>query len=190
MLSAALSVGLAALLAATIVWTLFDPRWFPFLGGVLFAALLSAISDVSRARWALARRTRQVERLRGRLDEANARSASSTRAFAAAETRLRCLGNVLRSMVLFVDRSHVCRFHNRAAADKLGLPAGVIDGRPRARSSDPSSTRRCSRIWKIRSRVKPRAIGSGGARRPAIRSSTRCASCPPIQATLRASCVC
>jgi EAL domain-containing protein (putative c-di-GMP-specific phosphodiesterase class I)/PAS domain-containing protein len=129
-LSLLLCGAIGALLAATIYWTMFHPAWTAFLGGVLFAALASIASQASKAQWALARRVRQVERMRQRCDEANARSAAATAAFQAAEHRLRCLGDVLRSAVLFVDRDHVCRFHNAAAAAKLGAKGAELDGRP------------------------------------------------------------
>jgi len=119
-----------ALLSAAIYWTMFDPGWVTFLGGVLFAAVVSIASDASRARWALARRSAQLRRARTLVEEANARSQSATRAFQAAELRLRGLGDVLRSAVLFVDDAQSCRFHNRPAADKLGEPAARINGRP------------------------------------------------------------
>ena len=38
---------IGALLTATIYWTLSDPRWIVFLGGVLFAAVIAAASRVS-----------------------------------------------------------------------------------------------------------------------------------------------
>ena len=126
----ALSAITSTLLSAAIYWTMFDPGWLTFLAGVLFAAVVSIASEASRAHWALARRSAQLRRARTLIEEANARSQSATRAFQAAELRLRGLGEVLRSAVLFVDDAQSCRFHNGPAADKLGEPAARINGRP------------------------------------------------------------
>ena len=120
------------LLAVTIYWTEFDARWLVFLGGVLFAAMLSLVSQVSKAEWLLARRRRQVEKLRGALAEEAARSRNASAAFQLADLRLRKLGEALRSIVLFVDRDQVCRFHNPAAALLLAAKGDAIDGRPLA----------------------------------------------------------
>jgi EAL domain-containing protein (putative c-di-GMP-specific phosphodiesterase class I) len=80
---------LGGLLTATIYWTLFDPRWIAFLGGVLFAALLAVASRASTVEWQLARRTRQLTQLRSRFDEATKRAQIATEALAAAEARMR-----------------------------------------------------------------------------------------------------
>jgi EAL domain-containing protein (putative c-di-GMP-specific phosphodiesterase class I) len=126
--SIALCGAMGGMLAATIYWTLFDPRWVTFLGGVLFAAVLSLVSHASKAEWIVARRTRQLERERARLAEASARSARATAAFQTADMRLRRLGEVLRSAVMFIDRDQVCRCHNHALEEKVGLGT-AIDGR-------------------------------------------------------------
>ena len=47
LVSIALCAAMGGMLAATIYWTLFDPRWVTFLGGVLFAAVLSLVSHAS-----------------------------------------------------------------------------------------------------------------------------------------------
>jgi EAL domain-containing protein (putative c-di-GMP-specific phosphodiesterase class I)/PAS domain-containing protein len=117
------------LLAATMYWTLFDPRWTVFLGGVLFAGVLSLVSQASRAEWIVARRTRQLDKMRKSVNDAAARSSAATAAFQAADLRLRKLAEALRSAVLFVDRDQVCRFHNHALEEKVG-PGAAIDGRP------------------------------------------------------------
>jgi EAL domain-containing protein (putative c-di-GMP-specific phosphodiesterase class I) len=84
---------LGALLTATLYWTLFDPRWIAFLGGVLFAAMLAAASRASTAEWRLMRRTRQVEDLRAKLALAEQRAHAATEAFLASEERLRLLAS-------------------------------------------------------------------------------------------------
>ena len=126
------------MLAATMYWTLFDPRWTVFLGGVLFAGVLSLVSQASRAEWIVAKRTRQIDRMRTKADEAAARSGAATAAFQAADLRLRKLAEVLRSAVIFVDRERMCRFHNAALELKLGA-ARPLDGRPLAEILGPEA---------------------------------------------------
>lgn len=129
-LSLLLAGGVGVLLAGTIYLTEYDPRWLVFLGGVLFAAVLSLASQASKAEWLLARRRRQVERLRGQLAAEAARSRNASVAFQAADLRLRKLGETLRSVVLFVDREQVCRLHNPPAALVLARKNEPVDGRP------------------------------------------------------------
>ena len=126
-LLACLSAG--GLLAASIYWTEFDPHWLTFLGGVLVAAVLSLVSQVSRAQWVAVRRARELDRARAKLSEAGARNATVNAAFQTVDMRLRRLGEVLRSAVMFVDRDQVCRFHNHALEERVG-PKAAIDGRP------------------------------------------------------------
>ena len=129
LLSLLASASVSALLAATIYWTLFDPRWLTFLGGVLFAAVLAMASRASHAQWVIARRTLQLDHMKKKLAEANARSASATDAFKVVEARLRALGEALTQPVFLFDRQQRCRFHNGAAAQAAGLRDDAIDGR-------------------------------------------------------------
>jgi EAL domain-containing protein (putative c-di-GMP-specific phosphodiesterase class I)/PAS domain-containing protein len=128
-LAVLLSVALGGVLAATMYLTLFDPWWITFLSGVLFAAVLGVASHASRSEWIVARRTRQLERVKGRLEQANARSASATEAFRAAEARLRALADAIALPVLVLDRQERCRLHNAAAARLAGADDAGVDGR-------------------------------------------------------------
>lgn len=123
-----LAGALAALLAATIYWTAFDPRWIVFLGGVLLAAILATASRASHAEWRVARRTRQLERERAKLALEVERSRRSGDAFVGIEMRLRALGDAVTSPVVLLDREQRCIFHNRAVEEKTQLPGDRIHG--------------------------------------------------------------
>src|SRR6185436_2497649 len=102
--SGAAVLVLGALLTATIYWTLFDPKWIAFLGGVIFAATLAGASRMSTLQWRLARRNLQVERLRLKLSQEAGRAHAATDAIAAGEERMQLLCDALSTPVLFIDR--------------------------------------------------------------------------------------
>jgi EAL domain-containing protein (putative c-di-GMP-specific phosphodiesterase class I)/PAS domain-containing protein len=131
-LSVAGTAALMGLLAAAMVWTHFDPRWVPFLGGVLLAAVLATASRVTRAEWRLARRTRQLERERAQLAQASVRSHAASEAIRLGDERLRQFADALPMPVFFVDRDARCHMHNEAAARAAGRARDAIDGRPLA----------------------------------------------------------
>ena len=115
-------------LIATVYWTLYDPQWIAFLGGVLFAAALALASQASKTQWLIMRRTRQMERLRMQLAQETARTHSATEAARIAETRLRLLADALPTLILFVDQEERCLYHNRAVKNKTGLGTEQIFG--------------------------------------------------------------
>lgn len=119
---------LGAGLTATIYWTLFDPKWIAFLGGVLFAAMLALVSRASKAEWTIARRTMQFERAREQLNQEVARSRSATEAARITAMLLRLLADALPNLILYVDRDERCRNHNKAAENKTGRTAEQIKG--------------------------------------------------------------
>lgn len=121
---------LAALLAATIYWMHFDVMWIAFLGGVLFAAGVALTTQVSKAQWLAARRSKQLDRVRSQLGQETARSRNAAEAMRIAEARLQLLSNALPTLVLYVDRDERCRYHNLAVEQKTGRSAGQITGRP------------------------------------------------------------
>jgi EAL domain-containing protein (putative c-di-GMP-specific phosphodiesterase class I)/PAS domain-containing protein len=129
-LSLALTLLLGALLVATIHFTLFDLQWLAFLGGVLFAAVLSMASQASKAEWLIVRRTRQLERLREQLAEESNRSKTAAEALRAAELRMRVVGDALPVPMLYVDRDLRCRQHNHAWRTLTGLAQQQIEGQP------------------------------------------------------------
>jgi EAL domain-containing protein (putative c-di-GMP-specific phosphodiesterase class I) len=123
-----LTVLLGTALTATIYWTLFDPKWISFLGGVLFAAVLALASQASKAQWLIARRARQVDRLREQLRQEAARSRHATDAARLADSRTRILADALPTLILYVDLDERCIYHNRAFEDRSGLSGDRITG--------------------------------------------------------------
>jgi len=132
--SVAAVLALGALLTATIYWTLFDPKWIAFLGGVLFAAMLAAASRASTIEWRLLRRTRQVEQLRAKLAREQQRARAASEAFQAVDARMRLLGDALPCPIFFVDRDVRCHFHNTAAAIEARRARTAIDSQSLAES--------------------------------------------------------
>ena len=130
LLGAAFSVLLALLLTATIYWTLFDPKWVPFLAGTLFAAVLATASQASSAQWTIARRTRQLERTRARIELELKRSHHATESFHISEARLRLLADAIAEPLLYVGRDERCLFFNAAAARQAQKPPAELDGHP------------------------------------------------------------
>jgi EAL domain-containing protein (putative c-di-GMP-specific phosphodiesterase class I) len=88
---ALITLALGGLVAATVYWTAFDPRWITFLGGVLFAAVLAIASQMSRAEWRAARSTAQATLLQARLTEETALRRKAEDALRIAEEQLRVL---------------------------------------------------------------------------------------------------
>lgn len=127
-MSAALSATLGALLIATIYFTRFDLQWLAFLGGVLFAAVLALVSQASKVEWLLMRRSKQLERVREQLGQEIARTRNAAHGLQAAEKRMQQVSDQLPILFLYVDRDERCRYHNKACAEWLGLPAESISG--------------------------------------------------------------
>jgi EAL domain-containing protein (putative c-di-GMP-specific phosphodiesterase class I)/PAS domain-containing protein len=128
--AAASVLVLGGLLTATIVWTLYDPKWIAFLGGMLFAALVATASGASRAQWRIARRTLQLERTRERLELESKRARVATDGLRAAEERLCALCDALPLPLLYIDRELRCHYHNPAAELDLARSQQEIDSRP------------------------------------------------------------
>ncbi|HSQ04657.1 MAG TPA: PAS domain-containing protein, partial [Burkholderiales bacterium] len=117
-----------ALLVFTIYFTRFDLEWVAFLAGVLFAAVLALASQVSKAEWLVARRTKQLERMRDRVNQESIRGKATEEALRLAETRTRLLCDAVPDLVFFIDREQRCRYHNHAAERWTGLPPELIEG--------------------------------------------------------------
>lgn len=128
LLSAALSATLGALLIVTIYFTRFDLQWLAFLGGILFAAVLALMSQASKVEWLLMRRSKQLERVREQLGQEIARTRNAAHGLQAAEKRMQQVNDQLPIPLLYVDRDERCRYHNKACAEWLALPAERIVG--------------------------------------------------------------
>lgn len=127
-LTAAAVVVLCAMLVFTIYFTLFDLQWTAFLLGVLFAAVLSMVSQSVKAQWRLVRRSAQLRRSRELLAEESARSERSAQALKTADQRFHTVLDALPSLVFFIDREERCRYHNRAFESWCGRSAADIGG--------------------------------------------------------------
>ncbi len=127
LLAAGVTLVLGGMLLATIYFTLFDLQWIAFLAGVLSAAVAAVASQVSRAQWLIARRTKQYQQARDALAEEVSRRERAAEAQKAAEGRLRFVNDALPVMVLYVDRDEHCRYHNRAFAQWCARRDGKSD---------------------------------------------------------------
>jgi PAS domain S-box-containing protein len=128
---AALAVlALSVMLVFTIYFTQLDLEWTAFLLGVLFAAVLSLISQSVKAQWRLLRRTAQLKRSKELLAEEIARRERSAQAQKSADQRFRTVMDALPAMVFFVDREERCRYHNLAFQAWCGRSAEEVGGSP------------------------------------------------------------
>lgn len=90
-LTAAAALGMTAALIGAIYFTLLDLEWIAFLAGILFAAILSIVSQASRAQWLVARRSAQLARVRELLARESSRRKYAENALAAAQSELALL---------------------------------------------------------------------------------------------------
>lgn len=127
-LSLGLTLVLGVMLVATIQFTLFDLQWLAFLGGVLFAAVLATASQASKAEWVIARRTRQLERIKENLEQEKTRARSADEAMRAMEARSGLVHDLLPMPILYIDRDLRIRHHNRAFLKLTDWPADRING--------------------------------------------------------------
>ena len=127
-LSLLLTLTMGLMVIATIYFTLFDLQWLAFLGGILFAAVLSMVSQASKAEWLIIRRTRQAERLREHLQKEGARRKISEDAMQAMAARVRMVNDLLPVPILFVDRDLRIRENNKAASAITRIPEIKMEG--------------------------------------------------------------
>jgi len=127
-LSLLLTLVLGLMVIATIYFTLFDLQWLAFLGGILFAAVLSMASQASKAEWLIIRRTRQAERLREQLQKEGARRKISEDAMLATAARMRMVNDLIPIPIMFVDRDLRIREHNKASLEITRLPDLRVEG--------------------------------------------------------------
>lgn len=121
-------LALSTMLIFTIYFTQLDLQWTAFLLGVLFAAVLSMVSQSMKAQWRLLRRTAQLKRSKELFAEEVAKRERSSQAQRSAEQRFRTVMDALPGMVFFVDRQERCRYHNLAFQDWCGLTADEMGG--------------------------------------------------------------
>lgn len=126
--SVAAVILISGMLVLTIVLTGINMAWITFLTGVLVAALLAEATRVSRAEWALMRRTAQLAAAKDKLEKEMRQRKAIDQAVAASQSRLHLLDEVLPTMVLYVDAEGRCRYHNRTFRDWLHFRREQIDG--------------------------------------------------------------
>ena len=123
-------LALSVMLVFTIYFTQLELQWTAFLLGVLFAAVLSMVSQSVKAQWRLLRRTAQLKRSKELLAEEVARRERSAQAQKSADQRFRTVMDALPAMVFFVDREERCRYHNLAFQAWCGRTADEVGGSP------------------------------------------------------------
>lgn len=123
-----LTLVLGVMVVATIYFTLFDLQWLAFLGGILFAAILSMASQASRAEWLIVRKSRQLDRAREQLVSEKSRAQISENALRVVEERARMVNDLLPMPILYIDRDLRIRHHNRVFLKMTDWPAERIDG--------------------------------------------------------------
>lgn len=128
MLSVLATLVIGGLLVVTIQFTLFDPHWLTFLGGILFAAILSLASQASKSEWVIARRTRQLERVKEQLEQEKKRALNAEESLQYADARARMIHDLQPAPLLYIDRDLRIRQHNRAFLQLTDWPAERIDG--------------------------------------------------------------
>jgi PAS domain S-box-containing protein len=129
-LTATAVVALSVVLVVTIYFTLLELQWIAFLFGVLFAAVLSMVTQTVKVQWRLMRRDAQLRRNKELLAEEIARTERSAQALKTAELRHRMILDGLPLMIFFVDREERCRHYNAAFQEWCGYGAADIAGLP------------------------------------------------------------
>ncbi len=122
-------VGIAAALVSTIYFTEESLPWKSFLTGILVASVLAEAARASRSEWLLMRRTSQVSSLKEKFEFEVELRKSTDEKLAEAQVRLRLLDETLLLMIVLIDTSGHCQYHNRAFREWLNLKAERIDGR-------------------------------------------------------------
>ncbi len=121
-------VVLVMAMLATMSLTAFDRMGTVFLGGVLAASVLAAMSQAANARWMLARRTGQLATIRARLSGESKARESAERKLECLRERDHLVDEWLPAMVAYVGVDGRLRYHNRAFARWLNLDDSAIDG--------------------------------------------------------------
>jgi len=140
----------------TMFFTEFDWQWVTFLGGILFASVLSLVSSTWKSGWRMARRTAEAAHAKQRLSaeiqqhrgtreqlerelalhqQDRTRLAKEIEAHQhalasqrAAESMLALLELHLDEIAFYIDQSRRFRFHTRKFSTWTGVPPERIDG--------------------------------------------------------------
>jgi EAL domain-containing protein (putative c-di-GMP-specific phosphodiesterase class I) len=121
---------LSVMLVFAIYFTQADLQWTAFLFGVLFAAVLSLVTQNIKVQWRLVRRDAQLRRSKELLAEQVACTERSAQALKMADQRFGAVLDALPPLIFFVDREARCRYNNLAFAQWCGKDTGDIWGLP------------------------------------------------------------
>src|ERR1700684_928976 len=107
----------------------FDWQWLAFLSGIFLAAIVVLSSKATSTEWLLARRAKQLEKLKAKLSAQTTLIRGATEDLADSESRNRLLCDSVDYLLVYVDAAQICRFHNLAFASAVGTPESKISGR-------------------------------------------------------------
>lgn len=116
------------LLVGMIIFTEFDVHWVTFLAGILVAATASLASRAARADRAAAQLAERAGEAEHKLALEVKRREAAEGQLASGNARLNLIDNDLPTMVAFVDREGIYRYHNRAFREGLRLKAEQLTG--------------------------------------------------------------
>jgi EAL domain-containing protein (putative c-di-GMP-specific phosphodiesterase class I)/PAS domain-containing protein len=116
------------LLVFMIVFTDFDVHWVTFLAGILMASTLSLASRVARSERTVEQQSARVQEMQDKLAEETKRREAAEALLAGSTARLQLIDVDLPTLVAFVDREGVYRYHNRAFREGMRLKAEQLNG--------------------------------------------------------------
>jgi PAS domain S-box-containing protein len=125
--AAAVIVAGCALVAA-IYFTMLNPQWIMFLGGVLFASILAMTTQAARAQIVATSRAERLIVAKYQLGKEAEQRDDMEKLLGVANARLQYADELLPVMVAYVDRDTRYVYHNRAFGNWLGLQNTKIDG--------------------------------------------------------------
>jgi len=126
--SAVALIVTTTLLVFMIVFTEFDVHWVTFLSGILVAASLSLASRATKADRAVEQHVAQVHEMQEKLAQEVKRREAAEGLMSGSSARLQFIDNDLPTMVAFVDRDGIYRYHNRAFREGMRLKAEQLTG--------------------------------------------------------------
>jgi EAL domain-containing protein (putative c-di-GMP-specific phosphodiesterase class I)/PAS domain-containing protein len=118
----------AVLMVGMIVFTEFDLHWVTFLAGILLAATASLASLAVRADRAAAQLAEKAGAMEEKLGQEIKRREAAESELAGGTARLQLIDNDVPTMIAFVDREGIYRYHNRAFREGMRLKAEQLTG--------------------------------------------------------------
>ncbi|HZE11439.1 MAG TPA: EAL domain-containing protein [Burkholderiales bacterium] len=127
-ISAIALIVTTALLVGMIVFTEFNIHWVTFLAGILVAATAALASRAARADRAAAQLAGEAQDMHEKLAQEVKRREAAEALLVGSNARLQLIDNDMPTMVAFVDREGVYRYHNRAFREGMRLKAEQLTG--------------------------------------------------------------